>query len=510
MSSPDSWYRLRVFVAAGAIIAAGACSDSPVEQQTRPVPRFSANSSNAPALHSNSVHYREQTTAHATGRSGSASMTARALLGKDGQTLVELTTGQLDVAGAPGSISKVQLKFFHPSSTTMAERALNYNNLSGGGTWSHSYDEHVRMQPVQAQANIRGIDPKRTDVVTVTETIKLRPDVAVLAVNAPPRVTVGTMVSILSTIAEQNGDVGATTNCVLYIDGVEADRADGVWVANGDEITCAFAHKFDTQGTFTLTVAAESVVPGDWDTANNSKSATIEVTNPILHGYAYASDYQYDYSYRDYGYNYANSYWSYWFQGWDYAQESHGRSQYAYFYGYTPSQWASPYGVVASLKTNGYAFDGRWAANFTNPGNPCAYQWSPGFNLLACTYPWGSTVTAERWASWSYYWSRQSYNSYYCNYYYGCSSSGYYYSTGPYFNSNGTWVANLGNDVSWHVEVYPAGGGTFTGDATVPLVTWSQYEYNQPFTCYSNWYYYGYSCFGSSYRDRYRSGSVNF
>lgn len=54
-----------------------------------------------PALVSNGIKYRVNGLQPATGRSGSASLTARALLGKDGTTLVEATTGELDSAATP-------------------------------------------------------------------------------------------------------------------------------------------------------------------------------------------------------------------------------------------------------------------------------------------------------------------------------------------------------------------------------------------------------------------------
>src|SRR6202043_1510616 len=60
---------------------------------------------------SSSKHYRNSGVGNATGRAGSATMSARALLGKDGNTTVEVTTGALDSpATPPGSFSKVQYK----------------------------------------------------------------------------------------------------------------------------------------------------------------------------------------------------------------------------------------------------------------------------------------------------------------------------------------------------------------------------------------------------------------
>src|SRR5258708_2243127 len=64
----------------------------------------------------NGVHYRESGTRPVTGRSGSASLQARALLGKDGVTELEVTTGTLDSpVPAPGEIRLAQVKLFDPN-----------------------------------------------------------------------------------------------------------------------------------------------------------------------------------------------------------------------------------------------------------------------------------------------------------------------------------------------------------------------------------------------------------
>src|SRR5437763_14317786 len=78
----------------------------------------------------NAKHYRESGVGNATGRSGSAHMTARALLGKDGNTTLEVTTGVLD-SGAipPGSFAKVQFKPFDRTATPCSRRTLLSSQL---------------------------------------------------------------------------------------------------------------------------------------------------------------------------------------------------------------------------------------------------------------------------------------------------------------------------------------------------------------------------------------------
>src|SRR5947208_6185839 len=78
-----------------------------------------------------SKHYRESGVGNATGRSGSAHMTARALLSKDGNTVVEVTTGALDSSSTPpGSFRKVQVKALSPAGDALS--VDNYFPSTGG------------------------------------------------------------------------------------------------------------------------------------------------------------------------------------------------------------------------------------------------------------------------------------------------------------------------------------------------------------------------------------------
>ena len=87
--------------------------------------------------------------------------------------------------------------------------------------------------------------------------------------------------NISAVISEGNGDVGARADCVLYVDGAEADRAEGIWVDAGGVVTCAFAHTFTAAGTHTLRVEAANVDPGDFDMANNSAAGTLQVMSAV-------------------------------------------------------------------------------------------------------------------------------------------------------------------------------------------------------------------------------------
>ncbi len=299
-----------VAIAVGATAAFG-CAEVPTSARISPhlLPTLS-DVGGGSSLFSNAVKYRDAGAKPATGRSGSASIESRALLGRDGVTLVELTTGVLDGSGTPpGQIVKVQTKLFSPDNGKTV--TTNDKVVDGRGYWSESYAGLLRNGTVQTQANVRGIDPERTDVVTTTNLVKLRPDVAALQVSGPPRAYTGTLVEFVALIAEHNRDVGARAECALFVDGAEIARGSGIWVDAGSSVSCAVRTTFATTGTKTVRVDVAGVTPGDWDTGNNSTSTTIEVVDPSVplsysaaayhNKYSYSNRYSWAYTGGDFG-----------------------------------------------------------------------------------------------------------------------------------------------------------------------------------------------------------------
>lgn len=229
---------------------------------------------------SSAKHYRESGLGNASGRAGSALMTARALLGKDGNTTVEVSTGMLDSGTTPpGSFSKVQFKPFNAAGDPLFTQ--NFAPLSTpAGYYSFTWPSLHRAQQMQLQGNINGIDKNRADVVTLVETTKLRPDLSVQNLNFPGSALLNHAVNINASVVELNGDASATATCMLAVDGVNVDQANNVYVDAGGAVSCAFVHSFTATGSHTVQVTAANVVPGDWDVSNNSASGAITITNP--------------------------------------------------------------------------------------------------------------------------------------------------------------------------------------------------------------------------------------
>lgn len=238
-----------------------------------------------PVLNPATQRYRADTPSSATGRSGNAKLQVRALVGGDGTTVLEASTGELDgTTTAPGNLSRMQVKLLSASGRPM--QTLNENGLTGGGTYRRALPGLGRGQSLQVQANVRGIDGARTGVVTVRTTVLRRPDLAVSELALPSHSIVNTPVTISALVSELHGDVSTTSDCVLRVDGQEVDRAEAIWIAAGDSVSCAFTTTFPSTGTFAVTVEVANVQPGEDDATNNSVSGSVRI-DPSARAFAH-------------------------------------------------------------------------------------------------------------------------------------------------------------------------------------------------------------------------------
>ncbi|HEX7018956.1 MAG TPA: hypothetical protein VF159_03030 [Gemmatimonadaceae bacterium] len=458
-----------------------------------------------PALHPNTIKYREQTYTHASNRSGVASLTGRALLGKDGNTALELTTGQLDAPGAPGDISHVQAKLLDVNQRLQS--TLNFNGTTGGdqsffvpGRPAHSW--------IQAQANVRDIDPRRTDVVTITERVNRRPDIAVLSVSAPEKAPTRTSLIISAAVAELNGDVGAHANCVLYVNGVAADRANGIWIADGDQVSCAFTRSFDDPGTYTLEVRADSVTPGDWDTSNNSAQRSIQIISDEvpLKGSASATWTGHVYGYK------STDQWSS-ASGANSASDekvTNYTSQSASLYSYSSKVVVFPLSRLTVVQSTGgstvsnidvtnvsatfYGCSYTYASDGSGFAQVCPNKFNRGTNVWASHYAGVTTYYSSGFntgwnltdGSWNYSWND---------------------TTGT---ASGKWT-NIVSDYTFDIRVLGANDTMFVARPTVSL-SGSSYNHDTPLTC-SDSARTGYTehyCYQSIDHGSYYWGSVSF
>ncbi|HKR62535.1 MAG TPA: hypothetical protein VJZ00_02285 [Thermoanaerobaculia bacterium] len=229
-----------------------------------------------PDLIPNSIKYSDNGLKPATGRAGDIAVEARALLGADGVTDVELTTGSFDGDVAPtGALNRVQVKAAYDTDNALTR------NFSANGSFTSVRLADLGLAPhekIQIQTNAHSADYARTGVVTMIETVKFRPDVRAAALSIAPFGIEGHPVNFYLNVNETNGDLGARADCVLRVDGVEVDRATNIWVDARSSVGCAMTHIFNTTGAHQVQMSVENVSPGDWNPNNNSTPvATVNI-----------------------------------------------------------------------------------------------------------------------------------------------------------------------------------------------------------------------------------------
>lgn len=340
------------------VVVTGGCAEDPAGPALAPTLDVdvveTASAPETDIFIANGRKYADAGRRPATGRAGSALAAMQALLAKDGSAVVEVVAGEewtgwtrertmhADPYG-DARLAKVQLKAFDPSGEP--EFTRNFTRLDASSA-SFPANGLLRGGRVEVQANIQDADPARTGVVTVEGPVLLRPDLAVLELRRPPRAVKNTAVPIVAVVRELNGDVGAWADCVLYVNGVETDRAYGMWVDAGGTVTCTMMHMFRQVGDARLEVRVENVAPGDYDPANNAATGTMSV---IL----VRSDFWFDARFDDRTFSERRQYessrtapdgraGSEWSSTW----EADGRIQESYLSGFLPRAVAFPLGEL--------------------------------------------------------------------------------------------------------------------------------------------------------------------
>lgn len=203
----------------------------------------------------NSVKYADTSIPPATGRTGDATIEARALLARD-------TTTELIVA-SNGSIEKVQVKIGDLTTNYQASGSQFVTKLTG----------LRRRQTFAVQANVASDDVARTGIVDADVTVKRAPELNMQFVTAPPHALAGVPVHIAADVEEMLGDSGARTNCVLLNDGAEIDRAADIWINANGRVACEFATIFPPgSGTVNLQVVLRDTFPSDWSTSSDDSA----------------------------------------------------------------------------------------------------------------------------------------------------------------------------------------------------------------------------------------------
>ena len=411
---------MRFFASTSAIACAAAltsaCTDTTSIAPRSPAPpRLTASVSSAhPSIHPNSQKYRDSGFHPASGRSGSAVVSARALLDKTGRTDVEVTTGTFDAGPASGTLDQIQVKAFTPS----GELAWTDNYSGSSATASFSYTTLPHGTPLQLQALVSGTGDPGTNVVTLDDVVHFRPDLVAFRLQARGSAPVGAAVNLRGFILERNGEIGARADCVLYVDGTAVDRANGIWVDAGGEVACEMTHVFTEARAYSLELRVETVRPGDFDDSNNAVTTSIDIVAP--------EDFSF-YSFQAWAVN-DTSWWHSvstlltWegnLETWDQIYTRQGASQFASISGLIPRvlNYNAPITLRGEMSTNGATVNTVDDTYGTLPfvdwqGGYCDYRYNfdtRGVTYI-CVYPdRGYTYVQYDWSGADIHYTSDSY-----------------------------------------------------------------------------------------------------
>jgi hypothetical protein len=510
----------RALMAAALALFATACADTPTGAPATARVPSARTPAVRPTLVSTAVKYRDRGGKPATGRSGNAVVDALALLDKEGTTTLSVTTRHATDWWRSGYIRQAQIKASSPDGKHKFTRNLGgfeedappipapapipLSQPQGPFPGSLQFQGLGRGDQLQLQAHVAGLDGQRTDVVTVTESVKRLPDVRV-EMSAPAEVETGTPVNIMAVVSETNGDMGTYTTCELYVAGQLADQAAGVWIDAGDAVTCAMTWTFAAPGTFPVQVRV-STAGREWDMANNADSATITVHGESPRFYTSGSFTQstrvdsvlQEQSWRDGPSGLAGES--------VYEEVNAQAHQYGSLYAFMPMQLPGTLSVHASMSTGGRVVTST--AYTHSAGILCDTEYDGHAMLSVCTwtyegvgqtyvnYSFSAGAVTYHSRSYSRTWDQNTgvdYSVYHWNYDYGWDDG----------------LVPLGDDWSFEVRL-DAPGGEHVAAHTLRLERQPPQESVEPYVCTTTqetyWDYTSTICRSSSHRAQFIYG----
>ena len=143
--------------------------------------------------------------------------------------------------------------------------------------------EVARGATVEVDVHVRGIKSQGTTHLRGTTTAKLRPDLVVTALQAPPQTLSTRPIDVVADVRELNTDVGATATVTLMLGPTPVAAPKAVTVGAGGTASVRFPEVALTSPTATeLTARIEAAAPGETDETNNARSLSVEVTEHEL------------------------------------------------------------------------------------------------------------------------------------------------------------------------------------------------------------------------------------
>lgn len=207
------------------------------------------------------------------------SMRLQALTGPAGADL-SVSIAAASGCAVPEVLKKVQLKTYDADGSLVRTQNLTDVAAPGGVAREIPLGDVPRGRRLDVDVLVQTGTPERTYPLRGTTNTLLRPDLVVERIDAPPQTLVGRPVSISAVIAERNGDVGATGDVSLSAIPGATQPID---VPAGGHVAIRFADvTFGSPVPVDVTVAVSGVTPTETDSTNNTRTATVDVTEHQL------------------------------------------------------------------------------------------------------------------------------------------------------------------------------------------------------------------------------------
>jgi hypothetical protein len=203
----------------------------------------------------------------------------RALTGPAGADLTLQVRSLAEGCTRPAELKKVQLKTFEADGKLADVRNLKDVPAPEG---SANIDLGAVPRGRLIEADVL-VEDGATSVLRGKTTALLRPDLAVVSVQAPPQTLTTRPIDVQADVAELNGDVGATANVTLWQGPTPLAPPKTIDVPAGGRTSVSFTGIALTAPVqVDLTVRVSEVSPAQTDAANDTRSTTVDVTEHEL------------------------------------------------------------------------------------------------------------------------------------------------------------------------------------------------------------------------------------
>jgi hypothetical protein len=226
---------------------------------------------------------------------GAAGGTAAAAEAQDVLGLVALTGPQggdvtVTVPAASGGADLNELEHVHVrlsdanDADGVPNRIVNVGEVDAKlGVANVRLGRVARGTRVDVQVQFRAQNPPRTVILRGRAVAKLRPDLVVAMVHAPPQTLTTRPIDVVADVEELNGETGAEATLTLMLGPTPVADAEIVTVRAGGSASVTFEDvELEQATTAELTLRVEDADPFETNTTNNARSRTVDVTEHEL------------------------------------------------------------------------------------------------------------------------------------------------------------------------------------------------------------------------------------